>query len=211
MRVRVKVCGIQSLAAAEAAVVAGADMLGFVFAPGRRRIGVDQARSITAALPPSVTRVGVFVDAPPGVVRSVAESCGLDAVQLHGSESPAACEAVGLPVIKAVRVRDASSLERLRAYRVAAYLVDAYHPAAPGGTGTPFDWRLVAPGAWERPGPLFLAGGLTPATVGRALTAVRPDGVDVSSGVETAGVKDPTKLREFVAAVRRWEAGADGH
>lgn len=198
--VRVKICGIMDPAAALAAAEAGADAVGFVFAPSRRQVTVEQARRIVAALPPFVTKVGVFVDEAPQRVRQIAEAVRLDAVQLHGGEPPAYAEALGLPVIKAIRMRDREAVAAMRGYRVAAFLLDSFEPDLAGGTGRPFDWALAA--GLQAPAPLILAGGLTPDNVGEAIETVRPYAVDVSSGVETDGRKDPAKIRAFIARVR---------
>ncbi|HXF81572.1 MAG TPA: phosphoribosylanthranilate isomerase, partial [bacterium] len=166
-------------------------------------VSVEQARAIAAALPPFVTKVGVFVDEDPRRIRAIADAVRLDAVQLHGAEPPAAAAAVGLPVIKAVRMQSAASVDGLRAYRVAAFLLDSFEPDLAGGTGKPFDWALAA--ALAAPAPIILAGGLTAENVEQALEVVRPYGVDVSSGVETDGRKDPLKIRAFIRRVRLWE------
>jgi phosphoribosylanthranilate isomerase len=187
-------------AVAVVAANAGADAIGFVFAPSRRRVTVEQARAIAAQLPPFVTKVGVFVDEDPDRVRDIANAVRLDAVQLHGGETPEYAAALELPVIKAVRVRDAASLDGMRTYRVAAFLLDSFEPDVAGGTGKPFDWALGA--GLAAPAPVVLAGGLTAENVREAIDIVRPFGVDVSSGVETGGRKDPGKIREFIARVR---------
>jgi len=202
--VRIKICGIGSPAAAVVAAEAGADAIGLVFAPGRRQVTVDQARAIAAALPPFVTKVGVFVDEDPARIREVAASVPLDLVQLHGSESPRYCLALGLPVIKAIRMREGTSAAALHGYRVAGFLLDSFQPDLAGGTGKSFPWELAA--GLRAPAPLILAGGLSPENVEQALEIVRPYGVDVSSGVETDGRKDPAKIREFIARVRRWDS-----
>lgn len=201
MTVRVKICGIQDLETARAAVEAGADALGFVFAASHRRVTPEAAREIIAALPPFVTTVGVFVDVPPVVVQEVAAFCRLDAVQLHGTEPPEYCKELNLRVIKAIRVRDAASLNGLDAYPVQAVLLDTYVPGTPGGTGKTFDWRLLA--GRELRAPLILAGGLTPENVRAAVRTVRPYAVDVSGGVETGGRKDPAKIRDFIRQAKR--------
>lgn len=207
--IRVKICGITDAAEADAAAAAGADAVGFVFAPSRRQIGAVRARQVAAALPPFVTRVGVVVNEPLERLRALVEGVGLDAVQLHGDEPPAYCAAVatwGVRVIKAVPVVGPLDLERLRAYRAAAVLLDAHRPGQRGGTGQAFDWRLAAPVA--RAVRVVLSGGLRPETVAEAVHIVRPYAVDVSSGVETGGRKDPAKMAAFVAAARaaaaRW-------
>lgn len=199
---RVKICGISDVGNALVAAEAGADAIGLVFAPSRRRVTVEQAREIVDALPPFVTKVGLFVDEDPARIEEVADACRLDVVQLHGSESPGFCAALGRTVIKAIRVKDAASLAVMDGYRVAGFLLDSYHPEVAGGTGRTFDWDLAeqVSGRYR----VILSGGLTPANVTEAIEKVRPHGVDVSSGVETDGRKDPAKIREFVMRVREW-------
>ncbi|MFQ5893837.1 MAG: phosphoribosylanthranilate isomerase [Nitrospinota bacterium] len=202
----VKICGITSEADAACSVEAGADALGFTFyAPSPRAIEPEQARAIIAGLPDEVTPVGLFVDAPLEEVRRLAALCGFRTVQLHGEEAPAYCHEVGLEVIKAVRVRDAGSLAALADYEVAAFLLDAFSPDRPGGTGTTFDHGLVE-AAKASGRPIIVAGGLTPETVSAVVRATRPYGVDVATGVEAApGVKDPTKVRAFVERAKAAE------
>lgn len=201
--VRVKICGIRDEAAAAAAAAAGADAVGFVFASSRRQVDVAQARRIAATLPPFVARVGVFVDDALDRVRAAADAVPLDAVQLHGDETPEDCEALqtaGVRVIKALRLRGPLPAAEAARWPAVAVLLDSYRPDAYGGTGVPFDWRWAAEAAGRVR--IILSGGLTPETVGQAIAAVRPYSVDVSSGVETGGRKDPGKIRAFVAAVR---------
>ena len=189
-------------AAAVVAAAAGADAIGLVFAPSRRQVTVEQARRIAAALPPFVAKVGVFLDDDLSRIREIADAVHLDAVQLHGVESPEYAAALGLPVIKAIRMRDRSSVEAMRGYRVLAFLLDSFEPDLAGGTGKAFNWELAA--RLQASAPLILAGGLTTENVQAALHIVRPYGVDVSSGVETDGRKDHGKIREFIARVRSW-------
>ncbi len=201
--VRVKICGITNLKDALAAAKAGADALGFIFAPSPRRITPAQARLICRELPPFITRVGVFVDAPIEEVRAVVEYCGLDALQLHGSESPDCCRALGRRVIKAFRVGDAINRDEVAHFPADAILLDTYIAGQKGGTGCTFDWQLAAGLKLSRP--LILAGGLTPENVRQAVATVQPYGVDVSSGVEKdghPGKKDPEKIRRFIAAAK---------
>ena len=205
MNVRVKICGITSIPDALAAVGAGADALGFMFhAPSPRAVTAAQAAAIIRELPPFVARVGVFVDAAPELLRETALATGIDTFQLHGEETPAQCEGLTLPVIKAFRVRDANSLTPLLAYRTTAWLLDSYVPGQPGGTGARFNWDLAV--QVVRLGrPVILAGGLTPENVSEAAARVRPYGLDVSSGVESApGRKDTARMRDFVAAAKGW-------
>jgi len=202
--VRIKICGITNLEDALLAAELGAQALGFIFYPkSPRSIKPDAARDIIKSLPPLVLSVGVFVDEEAEVVRDVAARVGLDWVQLHGKESPEYCRVLGRRVIKGFRIRDHNSLTALPSYRdaVQAFLLDAYRPGTPGGTGETFDWE-VARRAKEL-GPVILAGGLTAANVAQAIKIAQPAGVDVASGVEAApGKKDPEKLRAFFKAVR---------
>lgn len=203
--VRVKICGIRRLEDALVAVEAGADALGFNFwRPGRRYVAPETARAIARALPPFVARVGVFADEDPETVREIAGLVGLDALQLHGAEDPEVCVQFDRPVIKGIKVRGPESLRHLRRYRVAAFLLDAHVPGAMGGTGRTFDWSLATEA--RDAGPVILSGGLTPENVTEAIRAARPYAVDVASGVETGGEKDPEKVRAFVARVREWNA-----
>ncbi len=200
--VRVKICGVTRLEDALLAVRLGADALGFNFWPGSRRfLAPAAAREIVRRLPPLVTAVGVFVDpSRDEVLRAVAAS-GVQVAQLHGDEPPALCSALPLPVVKAIRVRDAASLEALAAYDgLAGLLLDAPSPGF-GGSGATFDWTLAAAAAAARP--VILAGGLGPANVAEAVRAVRPFAVDVASGVESApGVKDGELMRRFIEAAK---------
>ncbi len=208
--VRVKICGITNLEDALMAAEAGADALGFNFYPkSPRYIEPARAREIIEHLPPLVVPVGVFVNEHDleTLGRLVAE-VKLAAVQLHGDESPEFCRQVASRwrTIKAVRVGpdfDPAELDRYR--RAHAILLDAERPGAYGGTGERFDWD-VAQRARSRVSFLILAGGLSPENVAQAIERVRPDAVDVCTGVEAfPGKKDPEKVRAFIAAVREAE------
>ena len=207
MSVRVKICGITNLADARAAIAAGADALGFVFVPGTPRfIAPDLAGEIVRELPPFIARVGLFVDAETRTVAEALVRSGMDTLQFHGEETPDLVRQFrrAVKVMKAFRVRGEETLMRLPAYAdaVDAILLDAYVAGANGGTGAQFDWKLAVQ-ARDLGRPLVLAGGLTPANVADAVRTVRPYGVDVSSGVESApGRKDSAKLAEFVRAAK---------
>lgn len=195
--VKVKICGLMNVEDALAAVQAGADALGFVFAAGRHQVTPEQARAIIAASPPFVNTVGVFVNEDAAVVNRVADFCRLDTLQFQGDESPEYCAGFARRVIKGFKVKDQAALARLKSYDVAAYLLDSYVPGQSGGTGRAFDWELVRGLPVSRP--IILAGGLTPANVANAIAIVQPFAVDVSSGVENeSGRKDAQKMIEFV-------------
>lgn len=213
---RIKICGITTPNDARMVAEAGADVIGLVFAESPRRVSVEQAAAIVDALPPHVPAVGVFVNEPTASIIRIAEALGLDEVQLHGDESPRMLgELGGLRVTKSLRVRDASSLDDVPRYADAgasAILLDVYSDRAAGGTGLQFDWELVAraaeSGAVDREVPLIIAGGLTPTNVAECIKSLRPWGVDVSSGVESApGVKCANRIARFVTAVRGASAG----
>lgn len=195
---RVKICGITNSEDALVAADAGADALGFVFyPPSPRYITPDQAAGIIARLPPFIQSVGLFVDHSPDMINQTVELCGLDLVQLHGDESPGFCKLVKSRIIKAIRVRNETSLESMFSYEVSAFLLDAWSPLAHGGTGLTFDWELAVAASGK--GRIILAGGLTPENVADAVKRVHPYAVDVSSGVEaSAGKKDPDRIREFI-------------
>jgi phosphoribosylanthranilate isomerase len=196
--VKIKICGITNIDDARHAADCGADALGFVFFAGSPRcVTPEQARDIIAALPPLVAHVGLFVNEDPERIQAVADFCGLDILQLHGDESPQGCNLFQRRVIKALRVRDAESLAGHRNFAVSALLLDAWVAESYGGTGHRCNWDLAADVARERT--MLLAGGLTPDNVAEAVRAVRPYGVDVSSGVEAApGQKDPQKVADFI-------------
>jgi len=210
---RVKICGIKDETRALAAVEAGADFIGLVFAPSKRRIIPAEARDIASAVKKSsdTTKVvGVFVNAPASDVNKLADFCALDWVQLSGDESWEYCCEIFKPVIKTIRVGQQSSEElcsdlsagsKLLHPKNFIALLDSLVAGQYGGTGESFDWSLaqqVAKGF-----PVIIAGGLDPKNVAQVIETVRPWGVDVSSGVETRGIKDITKIGTFIEAVRK--------
>jgi len=202
--VRAKICGITNLEDALLAAELGAHALGFIFYPkSPRAVRPEVARDIIRQLPPFVVTVGVFVDEDAELVRDMATTVGLDWLQLHGRESPDYCRSLGRRVIKAFRIKDESSLSLLPEYAgaVQAFLLDAYLPDVPGGTGDSFDWDLARRA--QEFGPIILAGGLTAENVAAAIRAARPQAVDVASGVEAApGRKDPEKLIAFFKVIQ---------
>ncbi|HEX5551301.1 MAG TPA: phosphoribosylanthranilate isomerase [Nitrospira sp.] len=204
--VKVKVCGITNAEDALVAVEAGADALGFIFYEKSPRYVVPAvAANIIAELPPLVTPVGVFVNEGLATVRSIMDTCGLAMAQLHGDEKVSYCRELARPAMKALRLKDRGSLLALAEYQgrggVRGFVLDTFSELAYGGTGQITDWGLAADVAKSTP--ILLAGGLTPDNVTEAIRTVRPYGVDVSSGVESApGKKDRAKIRAFVDAVR---------
>ncbi len=207
MRTRVKICGITRLEDALAAAGAGADALGFVFyPPSPRNIEVERAAEITAALPPFVTTVALFVNADAGTIAEVVREARIDLLQFHGNECPDYCAQHGRPWIKAIRMKEGVDPEaEARRYAGAqALLLDAYRPGVPGGTGEAFDWDRIPSSLAPR---IVLAGGLTPENVAEAVRRVRPWAVDVSGGVEAApGVKDADKIERFLRGVTLGQA-----
>lgn len=199
INVKVKICGICDIEAAKAAVDAGADALGFVFAPSRRRISPETAKEIIKRMPPFVTIVGVFVNPTINEIVDTTSFTGLEVIQLHGDEPPEFCATVTFKVIKSFTLAEKRDLEMTKQYKVDAYLFDTSVPGTRGGSGRTFDWRLAT--HFEK-GPVILAGGLNSENVREAIEIVGPYAVDVSSGVETKGRKDPEKIREFIRRVK---------
>jgi phosphoribosylanthranilate isomerase len=200
----VKICGTTSLADARLAIEAGADAVGFVFAASPRRIEPAAAREIVRQLPKGVLKVGAFVNAAVEEIKATADFVGLDAVQLHGSESAdTAGELRRWAIIKAVQVNDRAAVDYAASWRpyVHSLLLDSGNSSQPGGTGRRFDWARAA--LFRELAPIIIAGGLTPANVAEAIAITEPYGVDVVSGVEaTPGRKDPERVRNFVNAAR---------
>lgn len=199
---RVKMCGMKTLAAARAAEEAGADYIGFIFAEGSRRyVAPETAREIVRQLH-RVQTVGVFVDAPMDTVNEIAELVGLDYVQLHGHETADMARRAARPVIKAYRYGDDFSAEEANAYPAEIILVDSYVAGAAGGTGTAFGWQEAAREIARVRKPVLIAGGIRAENVGEAAAVFHSFGVDVSGGLEENGEKSEEKIRVFMAAVR---------
>ena len=205
-RTLVKICGLRDAVTARAALAAGADFVGFVLAPSRRQVSREEVRDIVRALPPGAPTVGVFVDESAAAVNEAVAVCGLAFAQLAGDEPPEVVAAVRTPVLKAFRVRGPEVAADLEPYRggAALFVLDGFQPGAYGGTGQTCDWGVAA--ALARRYPTLLAGGLTPENVSQAIAAVKPLGVDVSSGVEVDGQKDIGRIEAFIRAVRDHEA-----
>jgi len=200
-RVRIKVCGITRLEDALLASRLGVDAVGFVFYPkSPRYITPDRAATIIRQLPPFVSAVGLFVNPTQQMIADVLKTVPLGVIQLHGEESPEFCHSQRRRVLKAVAVGSREDLKKASTYDC-PLLLDARAPAGVyGGTGMSFDWSLLD--GFEHRHPLTLAGGLKASNIDEALSRRQWFAVDVSSGVEASpGIKDETKLREFVARV----------
>jgi phosphoribosylanthranilate isomerase len=220
--IKVKICGIQNLVDAQIAAEAGADFVGLVFVLERHRriepsVGREISRGVRAATT-AVKVVGLFADQPLDELNRLVETCELDVVQLCGAETVEYAAGVACPVIKVIHVSgtaapgpDSNLGDRLQEFRDAGHLVtlDRLVEGVQGGTGRTFDWEVAA-SLSRRGHPFLLAGGLTPQNVGRAIGAVRPWGVDVSSGVETRGQKDHRKIRDFIINAQHTEATLAG-
>lgn len=205
---RIKICGLTQADQAVAIATMGASVLGFICVKkSPRYVTPNTIRSITKALPP-IDRVGVFANAPLNIIEQTVTTGQLNGVQLHGQESPEQCQHLraALPqieLIKALRIRHPQDLEQVQAYTpyVDTFLLDAYHPQQLGGTGHTLDWETLQTFQPERP--WFLAGGLRPDNVAKALSLLSPDGIDLSSGVEIApGNKDLTKVAQLLETVK---------
>lgn len=199
---RVKFCGLTHEEDIAQAVKLGVDALGFVFyAPSSRSVAPDHAAMLTSSVPAFVTRVGLFVNEQPAVIQNIFERTRLNLIQYHGDETPEFCDAVGLPFIKAFRVRPGIDIqtEMERYPNASGFLLDAYVKGQPGGTGERFDWGMIP----QSNAPIILAGGLSPDNAKDAIEIVAPWALDVSGGIETKpGRKDPDKMARFMNACR---------
>ena len=214
-RVRVKIEGLRDARTALKVAQMGADAIGLVFAESPRWVSPEQARAIVDVLPPWTAAVGVFVNSDATTINHVIEKTHIGYVQLHGDEPPEIVSQISVPCIKAFRMRDDQWVREVREWvdavkvrsNLAAVLLDAYDPNARGGTGTRFNWDMVADaraaGAMTGIEPIILAGGLDDSCVGTAIDVVKPWAVDVASGVEKdPGVKDLRKVEAFIRATR---------
>lgn len=193
----VKICGIKTIEAGIIATEAGADYIGFVFAPSKREVTPSEAAVIAKAIPPSVQKVGVFVNESVENIIKIAKQVGLDVIQLHGNEPNTIVDQLPYKVIKAYSI-DQISPEKIINFPSDYYIIDSPAGEHQGGSGKVFDWNLAIDLGLD-PKKVILAGGLTPENIQRAINHVQPIGVDVSSGVETNGYKDHTKIKQFIA------------
>lgn len=207
---RVKICGIVKPDQGVAIAKMGATALGFIcVSTSKRYVTPAQIRAVSECLPLSVDRIGVFADSTREEICQVVEETNLTGVQLHGEESPEFCRSLrqvlpGVEIIKALRVRSPATLEQTHAYTdwVDTFLLDAYHPQMLGGTGKTLEWSSLQ--QFQPSRPWLLAGGLTADNILEALSWLRPDGIDLSSGVERApGDKDLAKVAQLFANLKK--------
>lgn len=193
----VKICGLKQAEHVEAAVSAGADLIGFVFAPSKRQIEIAEAVKLAKIIPANVKKVGVFVNAGRAEIEQIAKLVGLDYIQYHGDETPEFISQLGFPSIKAFSIRTKEDIKQAAAYNVDFYLFDAPGTDFRGGSGHTFDWSLL--GEVNIPKEkVILAGGLNVENISQAINIVRPFAVDVSSGVERDGQKDHELITAFL-------------
>jgi len=212
MHTWIKICGTTCVEDALKSIEAGADALGFIFAPSKRRVTPEQAQRIIRELPRQVERIGVFMNSTAAEIASIVSAVELTGIQMHGEEFLPEVYAY-LPKdrrdvmrkIKTIQVRDGHVLE-LERFASEPGTVDAWLLDSGAGSGRTFDWQMARTQLGTRQGQFVIAGGLTPENVSEAISAFKPWGIDVVSGVEhEPGRKDPEKLKAFVAAVRRAE------
>jgi len=201
---KVKVCGLMEREHVIAAIEAGADAIGFVFAPSSRRVTVNEAQELTKEIPAGVMKIGVFVNETREKVTRIFQEVPLDFVQFHGDESPEFIASIGLPSIKALAVRNSEDVEKASHYHTDYTLFDAPGTVYKGGSGVTFDWQLLSDSGIQSE-KLILAGGLNADNVREAIQRVRPFMVDVSSGVERNKRKDASLIRAFIHAVKDGE------
>lgn len=199
---KIKICGITNFEDAAKSLDCGADALGFIFyEKSKRYISPPEAQKIIKELPPFVTKVAVFVDCPFRQIIKITSELFINAIQLHGSETPEFCSKFSYPVIKALRIKDSIDIQQVDSFATQTILFDTYSESDYGGTGKSFNWKVLEKLNTDKK--IILSGGLNPGNIEKAITTVRPYGVDVSSGVEKSpGIKDHKKIKKFIEAVK---------
>ena len=197
----VKICGLKEPEHVQTAIHAGADFIGFVFAPSKREVSIEQARMLAKQIPANIKKVGVFVNADEAFLKEVYDKVPLDYIQYHGDETNAFIQHIGLPAIKALSIRNADDVLNAAHYDVDYYLFDAPGTDYRGGSGHTFDWSLLEQSNIPRE-KVILAGGLNPANVAQAIELVQPFAVDVSSGVEKDHIKNRALIQSFLQAAK---------
>ena len=198
---KVKICGLMEKEHVEVAVQAGADAIGFVFAPSKRKITIDKARELAKGIPPEVWKIGVFVNATKEELLTAFQEVPLDFIQYHGQETPEFVRTNNVPSIKALSVNNEADVLQAKQYDTDFYLFDAPGTDYQGGSGEVFDWKLME-GNDIPTEKIILAGGLNPNNVKVAIEQIKPFMVDVSSGVERNGTKDIKLIQAFIRAVK---------
>lgn len=197
----VKICGLKEPEHVQTAIDAGADLIGFVFAPSKREVSIEQAKVLAKLVPSNIKKVGVFVNADEAFLKEVYDKVPLDYIQYHGDETNAFIQHIGLPAIKALSIRNADDVLNAARYDVDYYLFDAPGTNYRGGSGHTFDWSLLEQSNIPRE-KVILAGGLNPSNVAQAIRLVQPFAVDVSSGVEKDNVKNSALIQSFLQAAK---------
>jgi len=198
---KVKICGLKEKEHVKAAVEAGADAIGFVFAASKREVSIEQARELAKEVPPGVLKIGVFVNPTIEEIETAVREVPLDFVQYHGNETPEFIQTNSFPSIKALSVRSEEDIDVAKQFNTDFYLFDAPGTDYQGGSGLTFNWQLMQGHSIPQE-KIILAGGLNPANVEDAIKRVKPYMVDVSSGVEIDGRKDSELIRAFIRAVK---------
>ena len=198
---KVKICGLKRLEDINLINKYPVDYIGFVFAPSKRRVSLDEAIELKTALNPSIKTVGVFVNEEPSVVNEIAAKCSLDIVQLHGDEDDEYIKNIKFPVWKSISVKDSNFYKEMELCTLSSgFVLDTYSNDAKGGTGKVFNWDLVKDVSKDKF--IILAGGLNSSNVLTAIDKVSPSIIDVSSGVEEQGFKNEFKIQEFLRKVK---------
>ncbi|WP_017547997.1 phosphoribosylanthranilate isomerase [Salinicoccus carnicancri] len=205
---KVKICGVQTVEAAKAIEESGADMIGFLFADSRRRVTVGEAEEIAGALGPGIRKVGVFVNAGKDEIDEAIRRAGLDYVQLHGDEDGDFAMSLDACIIKVFSHESACTFREMFSFPADFILIDSGSSGARGGTGRVFDWSALDHPDIDKER-LILAGGLNAGNIRAAYSAVAPYAVDLSSGAETDGTKDPEKIKDIMSEVRSVNDGED--